>query len=456
MSTQRPHTEIERLLAIYRDLSVEERQQVMAHARHCAACAETLQAYREMDKHLAYTPLHHPDQSLRATFYANTHRRRRLWGWFLSFWSVLPQRLFKLPVQALEIALFIGLIAGAWFALRNINQSLLRPPPYAVATSRSTISPLFPKHVIDEPDAIALSVALSEDGSVLATGLYDGKIQLWRTTNGKLLHTIEASEEPVTRIAFAPDGTTLASSYSRAGVIDLWRVKDGTHLHRLNRDAGNISHFAFTRQSNKLVAIAGEKESQVFLWRVADGALLQTLVGYRHPITSMAFSPDGSTLAFALEGGPTGIQILPASVLRLWQISEAKLLPKQIVPGLEASVSHMAFAPDGDTLVATMPGYALQLWSLDNHALRHTLAKDKEAIRPFSQAFSPDGSLLVQALEDGTVSVWRVADGTLLRRWMIQDALGMSLTFTAGDQLLLAAITYDGKIWVWEEANHSR
>ena len=50
-------------------------------------------------------------------------------------------------------------------------------------------------------------------------------------------------------------------------------------------------------------AASGSDDGAVRLWRVADGALLETLPSFATPIWCVAFSPDGSRLAIGLENG---------------------------------------------------------------------------------------------------------------------------------------------------------
>jgi WD40 repeat protein len=52
------------------------------------------------------------------------------------------------------------------------------------------------------------------------------------------------------------------------------------------------------------------------LWRVSDGALVATLTGHTNPVTSVAFSPDGSLIASGSED----------RTIRLWRVSDGALV----------------------------------------------------------------------------------------------------------------------------------
>ncbi|MEM4168181.1 MAG: hypothetical protein QXW98_07030 [Candidatus Caldarchaeum sp.] len=89
---------------------------------------------------------------------------------------------------------------------------------------------------IAHPDDIT-SLALSPDGSLLATGCRDGTVRLWRTSNRTLIRTHQQpvpadSSRRVVVVAFSRDGEILASGGSD---LRFWRVSNGA-LERVYDD----------------------------------------------------------------------------------------------------------------------------------------------------------------------------------------------------------------------------
>jgi WD40 repeat protein len=66
--------------------------------------------------------------------------------------------------------------------------------------------------------AVVWSLSFSPDGKVLASGSYDGTIKLWDLATGEPRTTLRGSA----RIAFSPDGTTLAAT--TADGLELFRA----------------------------------------------------------------------------------------------------------------------------------------------------------------------------------------------------------------------------------------
>jgi len=69
-------------------------------------------------------------------------------------------------------------------------------------------------------------------------------------------------------------------------------------------------------------------------------------------------------------------------------------------------VRSVAFSPDGQTLASGAADHTVRLWRVADGALLHTLEGHTDMVR--SVAFSPDGRLLASGSDDGTVRLWGV------------------------------------------------
>ena len=121
------------------------------------------------------------------------------------------------------------------------------------------------------------------------------------------------------------------------------------------------------------------------------------LHGHTDQITSVAFSPDGRTLA-------TGSW---DSTVRLWDVATRTQLGAPL-RGHEGTVNSIAFSPDGHTLATGSDDKTVRLWDVDTHKQRgKPLSGHKERVE--SVAFSPDGLTLATGSDDKTVRLWDVA-----------------------------------------------
>jgi WD40 repeat protein len=92
--------------------------------------------------------------------------------------------------------------------------------------------------------------------------------------------------------------------------------------------------------------------SLIKLWDAVTGKDEGTLEGHKGEVRSLAFSPDGKTLASAAADGTA----------RLWGVVSGK--EKTGLPGHPRGVGAVAFSPDGKTLAVSESDGVVRLWDV--------------------------------------------------------------------------------------------
>ena len=110
---------------------------------------------------------------------------------------------------------------------------------------------------------------------------------------GDVKRTVEVNTCPFGTHALSPDGSLLAASYSQADVYDT-----GTGKLKLTLEGCESADSLAFSPDGKTLATAGNGDGKLKLWNAAGGdAPLQTLDQEDSVIASIAFSHDGSLVA---------------------------------------------------------------------------------------------------------------------------------------------------------------
>ena len=143
--------------------------------------------------------------------------------------------------------------------------------------------------VIDVPEVTTM--ALSPDGTRIATGSADKTVRLWNT-DGQPISPPMRHDDKVTSVAFSPDGTRIATG-SADKTVRLWNT-DGQPIGQVMRHDDAVSSVAFSPDGTRIAT--GSADKTVRLWNT-DGQPIGQPMLHDDAVSSVAFSPDGTRIA---------------------------------------------------------------------------------------------------------------------------------------------------------------
>jgi WD40 repeat protein len=265
-------------------------------------------------------------------------------------------------------------------------------------------------------------LAFTADGRRIACVNANG-VQMWEVATGRQLWSVPldtSSETPIS-IALSPDGAYLAAAFWDARV-QVYDVSTGGRHATLpgvtRRDKKDVNptrdwHALAFSPDGKTLATALEDE-MIKLWDVASFQERTVLKGHRQPLRSVAFAPDGRVLASASSDSQL-------SEVKLWDLPAGT---ERLTLSADLPVYSLAFSTDGLTFATGMPG-VIKLWDVATGTVQRALPLKKPcalcSLTPSDLTFSSDGTLLAlmdnqsDAKPGETIGfecmVWNVATG---------------------------------------------
>jgi len=287
------------------------------------------------------------------------------------------------------------------------------------------------------------SLAFSPDSTVLASGSYGGTINLWTVETKKLLRTINL-KFVISSLAFSANNKILysANASPAGGTINLWGVEAGKLLRTFDI---NIEGFLQARafSPDRRIFAAGSRTGTITLWDVETGKLLHTLQGHGNGlwVYSVAFSPDGTTLASCSPDDNT---------IKLWDVNSGTLkLTISSIPGTGNIVGQpeiVTFSPNGRMLASGGGIHIINLRDSETGKLIRTFKEEEDAI---SLVFNPDNATLVAGFKDGTIKIWDIETGELQQTLEGHTSSVHHLVFNPDGSMFASSGFADGDVKLW-------
>jgi WD40 repeat protein len=278
----------------------------------------------------------------------------------------------------------------------------------------------------DDPLHRITKAVLSMNGEYLLAGDTGGGVSLIDCISGEVADGFGGHPSPVTALADAPGGSSLACGH-RDGTVRYW--DRGTKAARgIASGSGDpVRALAFSHDGSLLFVLSGHAQPAV--WNVTTGDRVLTCAGFSGAPAAHAISPAGR-LTLVWDAGNT---------LRLWRWADPH--PCAGFPFHNRHPGCCAITPDGALCVA----------GCDDGTIRIFASRDGRLVRDFrghtrpvsACAVSPDSALLATASWDGTITLRDLPSGEI-RRTLQRPAGPVTALGMTPDGTELIAVTADG------------
>ncbi|NDJ23372.1 hypothetical protein GS682_17375 [Nostoc sp. B(2019)] len=291
-------------------------------------------------------------------------------------------------------------------------------------------------HTLHGHTAHVWCVACSTDGKTIASGSSDTTIRFWDIYTGECLKSIQGHTHTVRSLTFSPDGQTLIASDDNQNV-KFWNIRTGQCFRTFRGHGSGVWALATSPLNDSLNSqiLASGEDQTVKLWDIQTGQCIKTLRGHTNWVRTVAFHPQGKTIASA------GAD----ETVRIWDVDTGNCL--HILQSHTNWLLSVTFSPDGQTLASGGSDKQVRIWNVKTGQCLGVLCSHSNIVS--SLVYSPDGKMLISCCADALIRAWDVVTGECLKTFRGHTNGIWSAKFSPDGQTLVSS-SEDATIKIWD------
>ncbi|KAG8524565.1 F-box-like/WD repeat-containing protein TBL1X [Galemys pyrenaicus] len=299
---------------------------------------------------------------------------------------------------------------------------------------------------------------LQSDGTLLATGSYDGFARIW-TEDGNLASTLGQHKGPIFALKWNKKGNYILS----AGVDKTTIIWDAFTGEAKQQFPFHSAPALDVDWQNNTTFASCSTDMCIHVCRLGCDRPVKTFQGHTNEVNAIKWDPSGMLLASCSDDMTLKVTELPFATpvilqapaegfcITRGQLGSAELLPGLFsdTPGYDPYLSRLSliWSMKQDTCVHDLQAHSkeiytikwspsgpatsnpnssimlasasfdstVRLWDVDRGVCTHTLTKHQEPV--YSVAFSPDGKYLASGSFDKCVHIWNTQTGSLVHSY---------------------------------------
>ncbi|XP_063698502.1 F-box-like/WD repeat-containing protein TBL1XR1 [Culicoides brevitarsis] len=245
------------------------------------------------------------------------------------------------------------------------------------------------------------------DGSLLATGSYDGYARIW-TTDGSLASTLGQHKGPIFALKWNKRGNYILSAGVDKTTI-IWEASTGKCTQQFSFHSAPALDVDW--QTNNSFASCSTDQC-IHVCKLGVDQPIKSFHGHSNEVNAIKWDPQGQLLASCSDDmtlkiwsmkQDTCVHDLQAHSKEIYTIKWSPTGPGTQNPNMNLILASASF----DSTV--------RLWDVERGQCIHTLTKHTEPV--YSVAFSPDGKFLASGSFDKCVHIWSTQTGTLVHSY---------------------------------------
>lgn len=255
------------------------------------------------------------------------------------------------------------------------------------------------------PEGVPHVIRFSRDGAVLMVAggrpVESGKVVLFDIKSGKRLASIGDEVDAVLAADISPDQKLVALG-GTGKIVKVYSTSDNSLKYKIDKHTDWITSLAFSPDGTTLAS--ADRAGGLHLWNAGGGGIVLTLLEHKQAIKAVDWRPDSKILASVSEDGKAV----------WWDVSDGfpafnksdihtPKRPKGTYGHIPNGVLAARFSPNGN-LATTGRDMTVKLWDPKANLVKKFQI---EGGLPVSTAIAFDDSCVITGDVSGTVQFWR-------------------------------------------------
>jgi len=294
----------------------------------------------------------------------------------------------------------------------------------------------------------ARSLAFASDGSMLAVGGGEGRIEVWSLASRQRVTELQLDRHRINTLAFGrnprlehrkgesipPRRLWQLAAGDTGASIKVWDLGPQPPVMRSECRGSSYEVFSLAFSSDGSILASGARTGARLWDPAASGDPLLTF-GWMDYAEGLAFSPDGSRLAVSGFGSGSG-----ETAVSTYGLANGRGIRGLYGLSSRIDMNQVGFSPDDRCVFALSHGWELGVWDRGTGRLLVVFdAPEGIYADNAGMAISPDGRRIA-FFSHRRGKMWDIATGAILHQWAdgFNPALQDDITFRGNDELLLA------------------